>query len=129
MRKAWRVLLADDEPTLRSALRLLLEQDSALLIVGEATESVAAQRQVADGSPDLLLLDWELPGEGGASLVSSLHRANPDLCIIALSSRPEARGAALDAGVHAFVSKGDPPEYLLTAIQQIQASSPIVDES
>jgi DNA-binding NarL/FixJ family response regulator len=124
MKKAWRVLLADDEPTLRSALRLLLEQDAALFVVGEAAESNAAQRQVGTWSPDLLLLDWELPGVGGAALVNNLHTTAPNLRIIALSSRPEARDAALSAGVHAFVSKGDPPEYLLTAIQQIQANSP-----
>jgi DNA-binding NarL/FixJ family response regulator len=46
-----------------------------------------------------------------------LHFYCPALQVVALSGRPEARQAALDAGVHAFVSKGDPPEVLLEAVR------------
>jgi DNA-binding NarL/FixJ family response regulator len=111
------ILLADDEPTLCSALRLRLEQEPGLTVVGETVEASSAQWQAAHLQPDLLLLDWELPGATGAALLNSLHTAVPAMEIIALSSRPEARPAALAAGADAFVSKGDPPDCLLAAIR------------
>jgi DNA-binding NarL/FixJ family response regulator len=110
------ILLADDEPMLCSALRLRLEQEPGLKVVGEAAEASSAQQQAAHLRPDLLLLDWELPGAIGASLLDSLHTAAPAMRSIALSSRPEARPLALAAGADAFVSKGDPPDCLLAAI-------------
>ena len=111
-----RVLLADDEPKVRSALRLLLEQELGLSVVDEAAEAGEVLGQVQAIQPDLLLLDWELPGQQAADLLPTLHRCCPHLLVIALSGRPEARQAALDAGVDAFVSKGDPPERLLAAV-------------
>jgi DNA-binding NarL/FixJ family response regulator len=111
------ILLADDELTLCSALRLRLEQEPGMTVVGEAAEASSAQQNTARLRPDLLLLDWELPGATGTALLDSLHMAAPGMRIIALSSRPEARPAALAAGADAFVSKGDPPDCLLAAIR------------
>jgi DNA-binding NarL/FixJ family response regulator len=120
--KAIRVLLADDEPTLRSALRLLLEQEPGLQVVGETAESSSAQQQAAALQPDLLLLDWELPGVAGAALIAALQAAAAGMRVIALSSRPEAQHAALAAGADAFVSKGNPPDSLLAAIRALWGS-------
>lgn len=111
-----RILLADDEPTLCSALRLLLEQEPGLIVVGNVAKASSAQQQVAALRPDLLLLDWELPGTTGATLIDALRAAAPEMHIIALSSRPEARPAALAGGADVFASKGDPPDCLLAAI-------------
>jgi DNA-binding NarL/FixJ family response regulator len=113
------ILLADDEPTLCSALRLRLEQEPGLMVVGEAAEATSARQYATTLLPDLLLLDWELPGATGALLLDSLHGDAPAMRIIALSSRPEARPLALAAGADAFVSKGDPPDRLLAAIWRL----------
>lgn len=119
-----RILLADDDPALCSALRLLLEQEPGLTVIGEATESSSALRQAAHFQPDLLLIDWELTGATGAALMTMLRAGAPGICIIALSSRPEARLAALAAGVDAFVSKGNPPDSLLAAIHRLTHHAP-----
>jgi len=111
-----RVLLADDESKVRSALRLLLEQKPGLSVVGEATEAGEVLEQVQAACPDLLLLDWELPGQQAADLLPAIRRCCPHLLVIALSGRPEARQAALAAGADAFVSKGDPPDRLLATV-------------
>lgn len=111
-----RVLLADDQSTVRSALQLLLEEDPRLDVVGEATEAEELLAQVEVTSPDLVLLDWELPGSQAADLLFALHQHYPHLAVIALSGRPEAGRAALAAGADAFVSKGDPPERLLAVL-------------
>lgn len=120
MKNKWRIVLADNEPPLRSALRLLLEQEPDLMVVGEAANAQATIQQAITLQPDLLLLDWEIPGANGNGLVNVLHMSAPEARIIALSSRPEARRAALGVGAHAFVSKGDPPENLLEAIRRLQ---------
>lgn len=117
------VLLADDQTKVRSALRLLLEQQPEMNVVGEAVEAEDLLVQVEAAQPDLVLLDWELLDQGGAATLARLRAAQPGLVVIALSGRPEARRAALDAGADAFVSKGDPPERLLTTLRAVDAGS------
>lgn len=111
-----RVLLADDQSKVRSALRLLLEQQPGLSVVSEAVEAESLLAQAEATQPDLVLLDWELPGLRTDDWLSTLRTLCPRLKVIALSGQPEARRAALAAGADAFVSKGDPPERLLAAV-------------
>lgn len=111
-----RVLLADDQAKVRSALSLLLGQEPGMDVVGETADMEHLMTQVKETRPDLILLDWELPGSTPNSLLQALRAFFPGVKVIALSGRPEARQAALAAGVDAFVSKGDPPERLLTAL-------------
>jgi CheY-like chemotaxis protein len=66
--------------------------------------------------PDLLLLDWELPGLSAIGSLAGLRKGFPAMLVVALSGQPEARRAALSAGVDAFVSKAEPPEQLLAAL-------------
>jgi DNA-binding NarL/FixJ family response regulator len=114
--KQMRVLLADDQTKVRSALRLLLEQEPEMSVVGEAADAEDLLAQAEATQPDLVLLDWELPSLRTDDWLSILRTLCPHLKVIALSGRPEARQAALDAGAEAFVSKGDPPERLLAAM-------------
>ena len=116
-----RVILADNQARVRSALRLLLEYQRDVEILGEAMDTTGLLDRVKVVRPDLLLLDWELPGLPAATLLPLLHDHCPDLRVIALSVRPESRKAALDAGSDAFVCKGDPPERLLMAIDEMEA--------
>jgi DNA-binding NarL/FixJ family response regulator len=113
--KRLRVLLADDQAKVRSALRFLLEQQPDIEILGEAVDATGLVDWLTAATPDMVLLDWELPGFRTDTLVA-LKELCPFLVVIALSGQPEARRAALRAGADAFVSKGDPPEQLLTAI-------------
>ena len=111
-----RVLLADDRARVRWALRVLLEQQPGVHIVGEAVDAEGLLAQAEAGRPDLVLLDWDLPGLHADGALSAWRTICPGSYVIALSGRPEARQAALAAGADAFVSKGDPPDRLLAAI-------------
>jgi two-component system invasion response regulator UvrY len=115
-----RILLADDQPKVRFALRTLLERQSGFKVVGEARSGQDLRDQIQPTRPDLVLLDWELPGERALDTLSKLRTMYPTLRVIALSGRSEARQAALQAGVDAFVSKSDPPEHLLAAIRDFE---------
>jgi DNA-binding NarL/FixJ family response regulator len=114
-----RVMLADDQVQVRSALGLLLGQEAYLRVVAEAADGYELFQVAGTTHPDLLLLDWELPGSAPGGVVRALRTLFPRLKVIALSGKPEARRAALNAGVDAFVSKGDPPQRLLTVLRTI----------
>ena len=114
-----RVFLADDQPEVRSALRLLLEQEPSMVVVGEAAEAEQLHAQMEASCPDLLLLDWELPGFHPVGTPPSLNGIAARATVVVLSGRPEARQEALQAGAAAFVSKGDPPEQLLKEIRSL----------
>jgi DNA-binding NarL/FixJ family response regulator len=111
------ILLADDQPQVRSALRLLLEQAIKARIVGEASNAQELLASAKTVHPDAILVDWELPGWHVDDGISSVRRAYPSARIVTLSSHPEVRQVALQAGADAFVCKGDPPEQLLEAVK------------
>ncbi len=115
-----KVLLADS-PKICSALRLLLEQEAGVEVVAEVFRADDLLSAVGRTEPDLLLLGWDLPGGLSTGLLSALGTFFPDLRVIALSGRPEARRLALEAGVDGFVSKGEPPERLLAALRAVEA--------
>jgi DNA-binding NarL/FixJ family response regulator len=113
-----RILLADDETRVRSALRLLLEQLLGQNIVGETDHAEDLQKMVQTTAPDLLLLDWELP-RLKAGLLTSLHSTCPGMKIIALSGRLDAAKTALTNGADAFISKNESPDHLLKILHII----------
>jgi DNA-binding NarL/FixJ family response regulator len=111
-----RVLIADDQPDVRYAYHVLLRGRPGIEIVGEAKDAEEMLVKTLGTYPDVVLLDWELPGFNENSHLYHLRRALPGLFVIALSGRSEASSKALKAGADAFVSKVEPPENLLAAI-------------
>jgi len=112
-----RTTLADERDKVRFALRALLHQQADVEVVGEANNARDLIALVENECTDLILLDFELPGMEFHDLVEELRSLCPSSMVVALSGRVGARQAALEAGVDGFVSKGDPPEKLLSAIR------------
>ena len=113
------VILADDQYDVRCALRCLLEQSAELRLVSEATNSAELLAYLSTACPDLVLLDWELPGINGRDLMERARAVCPKVKVVALSVRPEARAEALRAGAQGFASKGDPPERLVSVMLKV----------
>jgi DNA-binding NarL/FixJ family response regulator len=113
------ILIADDQANVRSALTLLLDQEPQFEIVGEVADAIGLLQTIRKHPPDLLLLDWELPGLEADYLLHLLRYEHRHLLVVALSSRPEAEAQALKAGVDAFVSKSALPEQVLTAVTNL----------
>lgn len=111
-----RITLADERRKVRFALRALLQRQIDMEVVGEAANAQELIALVEHECTDLILVDCELPGRELPDLLNTLRGMCPDAMIIALSGRVDARQRAQNAGVDAFVSKGDPPERLLSAI-------------
>lgn len=114
-----RILLADDNPGLRSALRLLLETRLEFELIVEARDMEHVLAQVEDSRPDIIILDWELPGRPTRERVSVLRTLVPNLKVIAFSVRPESRQTAFAEGAETFISKNEPPTLILDKIQRI----------
>jgi len=111
-----RILIADGQSSVRYALHILLQRQSGIEVVGEAIDAQELLARIEAASPDLVLLDWELPGLPRRALLAAMRNAVPNLTVIALSGRSEDSPLALEAGADAFVSKVEPPERLLSAI-------------
>lgn len=111
-----RVLIADKREEVRSGIRVFLEQEDGISGLGEAGKASELIEKVLNEQPDMVLLDWELPGLKANEMIQMLRSLCPGLRIIALSGRPESRTGALDAGADGFISKGDQPEKILAEI-------------
>ena len=118
-----RVLLADDQAHTRSSLQMLLKREPGVVVVGEVSEATELVIQIGMTHPDLILLDWELPGLPAIGSLRGLHSIHPNLQVIVLSGRPEAKREALADGADAFVSKAEPPESLLATLQGMNIRS------
>jgi len=114
-----RILLADDAAKVRFALRALLERRRGFKVVGEAIDSPELLALSKAINPDLILLDWELPGFGPTLTMLALRVHCPQTKVIALSSNPEAEKDAVEAGVDAFIGKTAPPGYVLKVLYEI----------
>ncbi len=119
-----RVVLAEPRADVRSALRLLVTDALGMHVVGEVADAADLWSQIRAAQPELLLLDWGMVAAQATTLVPALHAMWPGLHIIALSGRTEVELAVLQAGADAFISKTDPPERLLEALQAVRMGDP-----
>jgi len=117
------ILIGDAQPRIRFGLRLLLEQQPGWRIAGEAEDVQALLDHIHFGCPDLVLLDWELPGMPAKELLTVIRQLCPHLYIIFMSGKDELRHTALQAGADIFAYKADPPEKLLGAIHELVADN------
>lgn len=118
-----RVLIADSHDQVRSALQLLLEQENSVEATSEAPDRPSLLASAERFRADVLLLDWGLAGAEAEQLLAELRERLPALRIIALSSRPEDRRAAVDAGISQFVSKNAFSEELLAAVRGVGSAA------
>ncbi len=116
-----RIVVADDETAVRSALKLLLEQDGCFQVVDEAADAASLVKAIEQVAADLLLLDWELPGLNVAFVKDLVVGKRPFTHIVAMSSRPEARKETQAAGIDSFISKSDPPNHVRNTLYKLLA--------
>ncbi|HEY8314730.1 MAG TPA: response regulator transcription factor [Candidatus Baltobacteraceae bacterium] len=110
------ILIVDDHPIVRDGIVAVLGAQSDMRVI-RAVASV--DRVEPNPIPDVIVLDWELPGVGGARAVGDLRERFPDARIVIFSAYAgqERVGAALAAGARAYVLKGAPADELTGAIR------------
>jgi two-component system response regulator NreC len=116
-----RILIVEDQPAVRKAIRMRLAAEADLLVIGEASDSVAALDLAMSLCPDVVLMDVEMPHTDGLTATSELRRLCPQTSVIILSIHDDelTQARARDAGAAAFVAKSMPPDTLLATIRQV----------
>jgi DNA-binding NarL/FixJ family response regulator len=115
-----RIVLADDHPLIRGAVKLKLEADG-IEVTGEAADGARAMELVESLEPDVVILDREMPGLGGIEATRRILDAHPDQKVILLTSDddPSAIIEAGRAGVRAYLLKDEPTELLLRVVRLV----------
>jgi DNA-binding NarL/FixJ family response regulator len=104
-----RVFLVDDVTELRLLVRLTLEEDPEIEVVGEASDGHAGVEGVAETQPDVVLLDLSMPELDGMEAIPAMRELSPRTRIVALSGFGADRMAepVLARGAHAYLEKGE----------------------
>lgn len=113
-----RILIADPDAATRKALTLILRRRLGTNGIIEIGDSETLIRALAEGPPDLLLLDWRLYGSPAPETCKLLQKAYPCLKIVLLSVDAEDATAAKTAGAK-FIYKGASPEEFIKAIEPL----------
>jgi len=115
------ILVVDDDPAIREMVTLVLMQGGFEVI--EAASALEARQTISSRTPDLILLDWMLPGQSGYEFARSLRRdpSRKEIPIIMLTARDqeEDKVAALDAGADDYVAKPFSVSELLARIRAV----------
>ena len=110
-----RIIIAAPDPATRKALILLLRRRMGTNGIVEVSDVETLIRTLAEGSPELLLLDWRLYGSPAPETCRLLRKAYPRLNIVLLSVDADDEAAAREAGAD-FIHKGAPPEELIATL-------------
>jgi two-component system phosphate regulon response regulator PhoB len=114
------ILIVEDHPTMREAMRLVLEHEG--FEIREASDGAAALSMVREEPPDLVFLDLNIPGMGGADVLRELKRdpATKDVrVIIVTATGEEARGNVLNLGADEYFTKPFSPTALLRTVESV----------
>ena len=116
-----RLLLADDHAVVRSGLRMLLQAQPDMIIVGEAETGQEAIRRVAELSPDVVLMDIEMPGMNGIEATRRIKADAPAAAVLALTMYEDDQYffEMLRAGASGYVPKRAAPDELVSAIRAV----------
>jgi DNA-binding NarL/FixJ family response regulator len=116
-----RLLIVDDRPAVRKAIRMRLAAEDDLLVIGEASNGEAVLEQALSLCPDVVLMDVEMPHMDGIAATCALRQLCPQTSVIMVSIHDDAltQARARDAGAAAFVAKSMPANTLLTAIREV----------
>ena len=113
-----RTVLAIGDSDLLLALQLLLNEEPRVNIVGTTSELEGLLSLIETTGPDLVLLDWELPGRPLKELLAEALSYQKPPRIIVIGNNVIAKESALQSGADSFVVIGEQPEKLLAAVRQ-----------
>jgi len=129
--KPIRILLVDDHAVVRAGLRLIVQSREGMTIVGEAGTRDDALALAASERPDIILLDLDLGGDSGMTLIADLIAAAGEARIIVLTGLrdAEAHRQAVLLGAMGIVKKEKAAEVLISAIERVHAGEAWLDPS
>ncbi|MCH7519580.1 MAG: response regulator transcription factor [Candidatus Dadabacteria bacterium] len=116
-----KILIADDHAVVRRGVKQILEQESGLKVLGEATNGDEVIQNIQEKNWDILILDITFPDRNGLDILKEVKMLRPDLPVLILSMHPEEVFAvrALKLKAAGYVTKGSVPEELVLAIKMV----------
>jgi DNA-binding NarL/FixJ family response regulator len=116
-----RVVIADDHPHVRLAVRSYLDLEDDFEVIGEAETGEEAVDVVRRERPDLVLLDYQMPVLDGLAAARAIGEAFPEVAIVMLSAMDDGHvmTEAAGVGVGGFVHKTDPPDVLAATLRRV----------
>jgi len=113
--------MVDDHDIVRTGITHILEDESGIEIVGEASDGESGLRLVREHKPDVVMMDVNMPGLGGLEATRRIHRSMPSSKVIILTVHAEAPfpNHLLDAGASGYLTKGCASDELVKAIRTV----------
>jgi len=123
---AYRILIVDDSALIRCTLRFLIEQNTDWRVCGEADNGKTAVDKVQELTPDVVILDFQMPVMNGLDAARRIASAAPNTAIVMLTIHDcrQLRAVAQDAGIRIVLSKSDGvADHLLALLRKLGARS------
>ncbi|MDP6422783.1 MAG: response regulator transcription factor [SAR202 cluster bacterium] len=116
-----RVVVADDHDLFRRGLTEVLEEEQDVLVVGQAQDGREASEQVESVQPDVVMMDLNMPGQGGIEATAYITQRWPDVKVLVLtvSEEPADLFRALGVGARGYVLKTASPTEIVEALRQV----------
>ncbi|MGW9554664.1 response regulator [Nocardiopsis sp. NPDC055551] len=124
-----RVLLVDDDPLVRSGLRMMLSGDGDITVVGEAADGSEVHAAVAGHRPDVVLMDVRMPGVDGIAATEELRSGDgtgPQVLVLTTFDADATVVRALRAGAAGYLLKHTEPERIVEAVRRAAAGEPVL---
>jgi len=123
------VLLVDDHSLVRRGFRRMLEDESDIVVVGEASDGREAVEAAARLVPSVAVMDFALPSMNGAVATRLILKANPAIVVLILSMHAEASyvRTCLEAGARGYLLKNALDLELVDAVRQVAAGARVLD--
>jgi DNA-binding NarL/FixJ family response regulator len=118
-----RVLLVDDHPLIRQALKETISRERDLAVCGEAEDRAGTLAAIEASRPDLAIVDLGLKNQDGIRLIQDIHDRHPKMLTLVLSMHDESLYAerAIRAGASGYISKQEAPAKLMQAVRTVLA--------
>ena len=123
------VLVADDQALIRDGLRLILESQADIDVVGEAADGDEAVRAATRLSPDVVLMDIRMPGVDGPTATARIVAEHPGVAVLVLTTYADDDSitTALRAGARGYLTKDAGAEQIRSAVERVAAGEAAID--